>query len=131
MFTTLLSMNLLFAGADPQPMKKEPPAKKELFAKEDWYQSQEGKEQEWVGVLKYSPREEGVIGFGRFNAYTLELADKKGIREVYVGGKEEILKEYNGRKIKLIGKAVDMEVEGRMHKEIWPTRVELVPEKGK
>jgi hypothetical protein len=31
-----------------------------------------------------------------------------------------------GKKIKLTGKAVDMEVEGTVHKEIWPARLELI-----
>ena len=125
MFTSIVFAAMLTAPtADGKP-----DAKKELFAKEDWYKDQAGKETDFVGVLKYAPRAKGVVGFGRFNAYRLEMGEKLGVREVYVGGMEEILKAYDGKTVKLSGKAVDMEVEGRMHQEIWPARVELVAEK--
>lgn len=124
LFTLAFAASLTGPAADPDP-----PAKKELFATEDWYKGQEGKEQEFVGTLKYAPRGKGVAGFGRYNPFRLEMGEKLGVREVYVGGKEELLKAYDGRKVKLVGKAVDMEVEGKMHKEIWPARVELVPDK--
>ena len=128
MLFALIGSALLAAAADPPPAK-EPPAKKELFAKEDWYKGQPGKEQDFVGVLRYAPRGKGAVGFGRFNPFRLEFEGKNGFREVYVGGKEDLLKDYVGRRVKLTGKAVDMEVEGRMHREIWPARVELLPAK--
>jgi hypothetical protein len=126
-----------------------PPAKKELFAKEDWYKGEKGKEQDFVGTLQKVDGGGGV-GFGRFNPYRLEMMvevtvevpvevdgktvikkekrTEKQTREVYVGGKPELLKDYVGKKVKLVGKAVDMEVEGTQHHEIWPARVELVTE---
>lgn len=127
MFTLCCSL-LLLAPADAPEKDPVPAAKKELFAAEDWYKKQEGKEQDFIGVLKYTPRAKGVIGFGRFNPYRLELAKENAVREVYIGGKEEILKEYHGKRVKITGKPVDMEVEGRNHKEIWPARVELLPD---
>ena len=125
MLITLLTLSLIAAAPAEKGKESEPAAKKELFAKEDWYQSQKGKEQIFTGILKYAPQKEGVIGFGRFNPYRLEMSDKKGVREVYIGGNEKILAEYHGRKVKLIGKAVEMEVEGKVYAEIWPARVEL------
>src|SRR5262249_41447425 len=106
----------------------DPPAKLELFAKEEWYKNQAGKEEEFVGVLKFTDRGKNVVGFGRFNPYTLEMTkgDQKTIREVYHGGKPDLLKPYIGKTIKLTGKAVDMEVEGKNHHEIWAARLEVV-----
>jgi hypothetical protein len=131
--TLLLALTCATPAAD-KPKKAEPPAKKELFAKEKWYKDQKGKEQDFVGVLRYKPRPKGTVGFGRYNAFRLEMEargkkGKKEVREVYVGSKPELLKPYAGKKVKLVGKPVDMEVEGSKHKEIWPARVELV--KGK
>ncbi len=107
------------------------PASKELFAKEDFYKEQKGKEEDFVGVLKYTAPPEGVVGIGRSNPYRLELEGKNGFREVYVGGKNDLLKDYDGKKVKITGKAVELEVVGRVHKEIWPARIELVAEKPK
>ncbi|MCE9531203.1 MAG: hypothetical protein K8T89_08790 [Planctomycetes bacterium] len=119
MFTLLLCSQLL--AADPAP-------KKELFAKEDWYTGQKGAEKEFTGVLKYNPPPKGTVGFGRVNPYRLVFNnDPKEFREVYVGGKDELLKEYADKRVKFVGKAVDMNVEGRAHLEIWPARVELLP----
>ena len=128
MLTNLL-LAALAAGPVAAEPAKEPPAKLELFAREDWYTGQKGKEEEFVGVLMFKDRGKGVVGFGRFNPYTLVMADgaKTTEREVYVGGKPDLLKPYVGKKLKLTGKAVDMEVEGRDHHEIWPARLEVVP----
>jgi hypothetical protein len=101
----------------------------ELFAAESWYKEQEGKEQEFVGVLQKTTRKGGAFGFGRFNPFNL-LMDKD-TREVYVGGKLDILNPYVGRKVKLIGKPVDMGVEGKHHREIWPARLVVVADAGK
>ena len=110
------------------PLKQVPPGKKELFAREKWYQDQEGKEQDFVGVLEKVDRG-GRVGFGRFNPYRLKMKDD--VREVYIGGKPQILAEYVGRKVKLSGKAVNIGVEGKRHREIWPARVEVITdEKG-
>jgi len=117
-----LTLMAMMIAADPAP-------KKELFSKEDWYKGQKTEEKEFTGVLLYAPRPDGVVGFGRFNPYRLVIGgDPKAFREVYIGGQEGILKEYHGKKVKLIGKPVDMNVEGRAHLEIWPARVELLPD---
>lgn len=109
----------------------EPPAKKELFAREDWYKEQKGKEETFTGTLRYKPRE--GVGIGRYNPFTLEMEvkGKKDVREVYVGGKDDALKAYAGKKVTLTGKAVEMEVVGKTHREIWPARVELAGGKKK
>jgi hypothetical protein len=93
-----------------------------LFAKEDWYKGQAGKEQEFVGIL--TKFENPRAGFNRFNPYRLIIdGDKKDMREVYVASKPELLAPYIGKKVKFVGKALDMEVEGRQHREIWAARV--------
>jgi hypothetical protein len=127
----MLSAMLLLSSAvavAPEPQPKEPPAKLDLFGKEDWYQKQEGKEQEFVGTLDRLVRK-GEVGVGRFNPYRLKM--DKDTREVYVGGKLEVLLPYVGKRVKLTGKAVDMEVEGTKHREIWPARLEVLPEEKK
>lgn len=108
-----------------------PPAKKELFAAEAWYKEQKAQEQAFVGYLQRTERGKGVVGIGRFNPYYLteDKEGKKPIREVYVGGKMELLAPYVGLKIVLIGKPVDMNVEGREHREIWPARLQVPDQK--
>ncbi len=125
----LAALVLALAAGAAEPPAREPAAKLELFAKEDFYKNQKGKEEDFVGTLEKVKAPE--VGFGRFNAFHLVMGDgdKKTTREVYVGGKTDILNDYVGKKIKLSGKAVDMEVEGTVHKEIWPARLELVVDK--
>src|SRR5690349_18758279 len=112
----MAALVLALAVGYADPPAKEPAPKLELFAKEDWYKKQDGKEQDFVGVLEKVKG--GGVGFGRMNPYRLVMA-KDNVREVYVGGKKDILDAYVGKKVKLTGKAVDMEVEGTKHKEIW------------
>jgi len=133
MLAVLLLSLPLADGPDKEPAKKaEPPAKKELFAKEDWYKEQKGTEESFTGVLRYKPLAKGTFITGRYNAFTLEITGKdkkKDVREVYVSSKPEALKEYADKTVTLTGKAVEMEVVGKVHREIWPARVELVADK--
>src|SRR5262245_30768958 len=82
----LLVVPLLLAATDGAPEKTAPTL--ELFAAESFYKDQPGKEQEFIGVLKKADKG-GGIGFGRFNPYRLEMS--KDMREVYVGGKPNVL----------------------------------------
>jgi hypothetical protein len=126
--TMLLTVCTGLAAADAPPARQGPPAQRELFSREDWYRGQEGKEQDFVGTLQMVQRKKGVVGFGRFNPYYLVMESDKGqrqVREVYVGGQLDILQPYVGRRVRITGKPVDMEVEGRNHREIWPARIAL------
>jgi hypothetical protein len=116
------------AAPQDQPNKDEPPARLELFAKEDFYKNEKAKEQDFTGVLE-KEKGGGGIGFGRFNPYRLVMTveGKKSVREVYVGGKRDVLDSYVGKTVKVTGKPVDMEVEGQQHHEIWPARLEVIP----
>ncbi len=118
-------LTLLLGAAVAAPAEKaEPPAKKELFANEDWYKNQKGKEEMFEGTLEF--KEQKGVGFGRYNPYRLVM--KNDAREVYVGSQGKLLQPYIGKRIRLIGKAVDMEVEGRNHREIWAARLEVLTE---
>ena len=132
MLATLTAALLLGAPPAPEPTasKDAPPAMLQLFADESWYKSQKGDEQDFVGLLSRAPAGPGgTVGTGRVNPYRLAITDDKGKqseREVYAGAHPELLAPYVGRKIKLIGKAVDTNVEGKLHAEIWPAHVELM-----
>lgn len=115
MFSALVLCTLAAAGGDPAP-------RLELFAKEGWYREQEGKEQDFIGTLRSVGK--GGFGFGRFNPFRLEM--DKDVREVYIGGKPDILTAYVGLKVKITGKPVEIGVEGKRHREIWPARLEVV-----
>jgi hypothetical protein len=117
--TLAVAASLLTPAADP-------PASKELFAKEVWYKEEKAKEQTFTGVLQYVPRAKDAVGLWRYNAFRLEMGDKK-YREVYLAGNKAILKPYTGYMVKFTGKAVDTDVEGTKHAEIWPGFIELVP----
>lgn len=157
MFVTILVAFLAAAPAPEEKPKEADPAKKELFANEQWYKDQKGQEMEFVGVL--SRQLGNGPGIGRFNPYRLTITEtvpvevevvrdvvqngqvfkvlekrtvleqRNVIREVYVGGKPDLLAPYVGKKVKFMGKPVNMEVNGRQHNEIWPARIEVVPDK--
>jgi len=118
-FTLAAAASLLTPAADP-------PASKELFAKEAWYKDEKAKEEAFTGVLQYTPRAKDAGGTGRYNAYRLEMGDKK-YRDVYVAGNETALKPYVNYMVKITGKAVETEADGAKHAEIWPGFIELVP----
>lgn len=124
-------LTMLLAVAVDEPAKADQPAgqSQELFAKEAFYKNQPGKEQDFTGVLRME-KGGGGIGIGRFNPYRLEMTvdGKKDVREVYIGGKPDLLRSYIDKRVKITGKAVELEVIGRVHREIWPARIEVLAE---
>jgi hypothetical protein len=125
-FPTLLAAAL--AAAPPDTAKKaDPPVMKDLFAGQPWYEDRPGKAEDFTGVLRYEPRKPGEAGGRRYNPYRLvmEVKGRLEAREVYVAGKTELLKPYVGRKVTLHGKPVEMDVDGKTHREVWPARVTL------
>jgi hypothetical protein len=124
----LTGVLLALSCAAPAEAKKDaPPPKVELFARERWYRDQKGAEQVFVGLLRYHPRPKGVAAIGRHNDFSLLMKGKDGAREVYSGGKPELLRPYAGKQVKITGKPVELEVVGQVHREIWPARLEVVP----
>ncbi len=115
-------------AAEDRPEKaaggQKPAKAKVLFANEEFYLSQAGKEQAFEGVLSKVRRAGGGIGFARFNPFRLTM--KKGTREVYIGGRDKLLDPYVGRRVRIVGKPLTMEVEGNIHNEVWPASIALL-----
>src|SRR5690242_6314209 len=98
MMTSMLVM--LALNAAPFADTKEEMTERELFAKEDWYKNEKGKEETFVGTLE-KVDQGGGVGIGRFNPFRLKM--EKETREVYVGGKPALLDPFKGKKVKITG----------------------------
>ncbi len=94
------------------------PAWQKLFADEDWYKQAEGKEQIFRGRLEAVPQGP-AIGFLMRSAFY-----RLGDRTIYTGARKmEVLDRLVGQEVEILGKPVDMGLEGRQVKEIWPAAV--------
>jgi len=110
---------VFLAVAIPVP---EEPASVALFADAAWYKDQPAKEETFVGVLTRFTRT-GPIG-PRFNAYRLILdGTAPDLREVHVADKGDAVAPFVGKKVKLVGKAVETDADGRRLREVWPARL--------
>ena len=96
----------------------------DLLANEEWYRTQPGAEADFEGVLESVPRPK--LGFGGRLPFQLVMADES--RDVYVGARTELLQPYVGKRVRLTGKTVEREVEGRHRREIWPARITALSE---
>jgi hypothetical protein len=113
-----------------EPSQKEPksssakpdePAWQKLFADEEWYKQAEGKEQIFRGRLEAVPQGPAIGFLMRTWFYRL------GQRSIYTGARKlEVLDRLVGQEVEILGKAVDMALEGRQVKEIWPAAVRPV-----
>ena len=101
----------------PSPNPDEP-AWQKLFADEEWYKQAEGKEQIFRGRLEAVPLGPGIGFLMRASFYRL------GDRSIYTGARKlEVLDRLVGQEVEILGKPVDMALEGRQLKEIWPAAV--------
>jgi hypothetical protein len=154
MFAALLLTVLMSAPAVQSDAKKDPtpkveqPAKKvvEVFAGEDFYKKQDGKEEEFVGRLERL-NSGGKTIYGRNNPYRVVVVQYREVPvdvvvgkevvkvkekraeatalDMYVAGKAELLVPFVGKQVKITGKWVMVKQEGKTYPEIWPARVEL------
>ena len=130
MFVTLTAALLLGAPPAEPAAADAPPARLQLFADEAGTRIKKARKNPLPACCRGRRQPPaGTVGFGRVNPYRLTMTDDKGQtteREVYVGARPELLAPYVGHKVRLVGKAVDAEVEGKSHAEIWPARLELL-----
>jgi hypothetical protein len=104
------------------------PAAVPLGAAEAWYREAKETEAVFEGVVERTPTTGRLGPPTRFNAYRLTWTDAGGkavVREVYAPGKAQLLTSYLGQRVRLVGKAVDTEADGKTYHEIWPARLEL------
>jgi len=109
-------------GPKSPSAKPDEPAWQKLFADQDWYQQAKGKEQIFRGRLEAVPQEP-VSGFLMRTSF-YRLAD----RNIYTGARKlEVLDRLVGQEVEILGKPVDMALEGQEVKEIWPAAVRPAP----
>jgi hypothetical protein len=90
----------------------------DLFSKEEWYKSAEGKEQVFKGKLEAIPNGGGIGILQRTSHYKL------GARKLYTGArKHPALDKLVGKAVEIKGKPADFELEGTNVREIWPSAV--------
>jgi hypothetical protein len=115
----LVMLSLMFCTVPRQEAGR---TSQRLFADEPWYSASEASEQTFDGVLMANPEVPARPTFHRVNRYVLN--GERASWEVYTGGHDDGIEAFAGRRIRLIGKAVETNVEGRVHREIWPARLE-------
>ncbi len=93
------------------------PGRKQLFADEAWYKATKEKEQTFEGTLRKAPTPSATSG--RWNPVRLVI-DEQDTREVYLGGKTDVLDAYVGHKVRIVGKPVEV----MQRNEIWPASIE-------
>lgn len=109
---------LAVCAADPLP----------LLGEEKWYRDAPEPERAFEGVLERNAAP-ARLGAGRYNAYRLAWIDGAGRpsgREIHLPGKAYLLADHVGRKVRLIGKAVDSPFDGAVYQELWPVRLEFL-----
>jgi hypothetical protein len=68
----------------------------------------------------------GQIGAARFNLYSLLIeGGARTTRELYLPGKGHLLATHVGKRVRLTGKLIETEIDGKKHVEIWPARLEI------
>lgn len=92
---------------------------KKLFADEDWYRGQKAPERLFTGVLNATKQNPNLVTtLQRTSLYSLDR------RTIYTGGSRvDVLDKLVGKVVTIRGKAVEMELEGRVLLEIWPAAV--------
>jgi hypothetical protein len=97
-----------------------------LNANATWYKEAKPGETTIEGIVKRTPTT-GLVGVPkRFNAFQLTYADATGqtqIREIYAPDKAHLLGDYVERRVRLVGKLVDTEVDGKTYHELWAARL--------
>jgi hypothetical protein len=125
----MLSYLFAFAGV-VSAISAASPAGVVLNANAKWYQDAKPPETTIEGTVTRTPTTGRVGPPTRFNVFQLSWTDSTGqsvIREIHAPEKAHLLGDYLDRRVRLVGKLVDTEIDGKTYYEFWPAR--LVTEK--
>jgi hypothetical protein len=96
-----------------------------LLAEEAEYKASRETEAVFEGVLERNPGTGRIAPPTRFHPFRLVLSgDKPAVHEVYVPGKAFLLAGHAGQRVRLVGKLVSVEADGKTLRELWPGRLE-------
>jgi hypothetical protein len=88
-----------------------------IFADEDWYRQQAGEKRVFVGTLE-------AVKPPELSTLMRQALYRLGDRTIYTAArKHPSLDAFVGKEVNLLGKAVDMELEGQSVREIWPESI--------
>src|SRR5713226_7493869 len=98
-----------------------------LNANTTWYKEAKPTEMALEGVVKRTPTTGRVGPPTRFNAFQFTWTDATGqtlTREIHAPDKAHLLGDYIEQRVRLVGKLVDTDVDGKTYQELWPARLE-------
>ncbi len=102
--------------------KKVEPGKWEpLFEDATWNKFPAEELTDYAGTVKYVPPTKEDFLLQRYNPYKLMLNSRETV-DIYCGN-SQALKIFIDRKVVLRGKVVELEMEGELFREIWPTAI--------
>ena len=118
---TSAPMALRAGTNDPPPATAAAGDWQKLFTDETWYRQHAGSEEAFTGTLE-------VVQPPMISTQMRTSFYKLGDRSIYTAAKRvPALEALSGKKIEIRGKAVDMALEGRQLREIWPAAVRVAP----
>lgn len=86
-----------------------------VHADENWYRSRPEREQRWRGILRERPV---VAGPGSRTALGFALETAEGMYPVYSAGVTGVLARFEGQRLEVVGKLVNLADEG-LGTELW------------
>jgi hypothetical protein len=135
------------AGQEKKVDDPPPPMPLEVFSRDDAYRQKDGKVQDFHGTLKRHGTSKEIPGFSGSSPYSLEYTTYQTVtalikigdkivpemrvvaiaesKEVYVGRKDNLLDRFVGKQVKVVGKVITREKDGKKYLEIWPARIEV------
>jgi hypothetical protein len=124
--TAHLMLVALVLGGDgsPAPSASLPP--RPLFAAEKWYQDAPGPERTFAGRVEANAGL-GKIGLpARFHSFILHWVDDGKVVQtpVHMAGQDHLLAPFVGQSVRIVGKLVESEQDGKKLAELWPAKIE-------
>src|SRR5207253_2768014 len=104
----------------------ERPAPVVILAEDAEYKSAKATEATFEGFLERTPSKGTLGGAARFNPF--RLAVKPEPRELFVANKAPLVAVHVGQRVRVVGKVVEVEVDGAKRQELWVARLEPVAE---
>jgi hypothetical protein len=95
-----------------------------LFPEATWNKFSKQEEVDFVGTIKFSPKNPRPSFVQRFNPYKLVMESGQ-VFDIYCSG-SNVLRPYVGRRVIIRGKRMDLEIEGYLFKEIWPIGIKCL-----
>jgi len=93
-----------------------------LFANDAWYLENPDPERAFIGEVRGTP----LLRYRDLRPRHFYLVTADGSWDIFTAGHDKVIKEFEGARVRIVGKTLQRELEGIERRELWPGTLQIL-----